>query len=70
MLGEAWKLEIVDVERVIYSNRSNGNRAHRIFSNNVRLKERAAKESLVVNYQMNVPGYSGTITRMSPGKLG
>lgn len=70
MLEDAWKLQTVDAEGVIYSNRSNGNRVRRNFSNNVRLKERAAKESLVVNYQMNVPGYSGTITRMSPSKLG
>ena len=35
------------------------------FKNNVRLKEQAAKRSLAVNYQMNVPGYSETMARIA-----
>jgi hypothetical protein len=61
----------VEAKGDICSNWSYRNRVHRPsllegkFKNNIRLKEQAAKRSLAVNYQMNVPGYSETMTRIS-----
>jgi hypothetical protein len=61
----------VDAKGDICSNQSCRNRVYRSsllagkFKNNVRLKEQAAKRSLAVNYQMNVPGYSETMARIA-----